>query len=200
MSEKNKEKFADAENEKPEVVENGEIVSAQKLNRSCKPMYIALAVVGIVVFGALIIWLFRSSSREGGQLVPAPRTISFEPGGSNGEQTSAPAEEQIITLAPEQIERAGIKIEQVGETLSNEAAQIAATGVVQPNAYSETPVISLVGGVVRKVTAQLGESAGKGQTVAVVSSDELGGHSHDFTLCKLRRKRRGKLRNAPLNY
>jgi RND family efflux transporter MFP subunit len=76
-------------------------------------------------------------------------------------------------LAPEQVERIGIKIETVGETMAGEAAEVAANGVVQPNAYSETPVIALVGGVVRSVNAQLGETVGKGQTLAIVFSDEL---------------------------
>lgn len=169
MTEENKEKFAEAVNEKTGQDEKIETVSEVKRKPNRKPMYIALAILGVVVFGALVIWLFRS--REGGQPVPAPRTVSFEP---NGSQQSSPAsEEQTLTLAPEQIERINLKIETVGETLSSEAAQTSATGVVQANAYNETPVISLVGGVIRNVSAQLGESVGKGQTVAVVSSDEL---------------------------
>lgn len=171
MTEENKEQFAETGSEKNERVEKIETVSEVKRKPNRKPMYIALAILGVVVSGALLIWLFRS--REGGQPVPAPRTISFEPNAS--QQSSSATEEQTLTLAPEQTERIGIKIEPVGETLSSEAADVAATGVVQANAYAETPVISLVGGVVRSVPAQLGETVSKGQTVAVVSSDELAG-------------------------
>jgi RND family efflux transporter MFP subunit len=57
--------------------------------------------------------------------------------------------------------------------MSSEAAELAATGVVEPNAYNETPVISLVGGIVRRMDARLGEIVNKGQTVAVIFSDEL---------------------------
>ncbi len=170
MTQENKEKFTDAESEKLEPVEQDETASAENRKPNRASVYIALAVIGIVVLGAVIFWLFRS--REGGgQPVPAPRTVSFEPGGDG--QTSVPTEEQTITIAPEQVERSGIKIETVGETLTSEAASVTSTGVVQPNAYGETPVIPLVGGVVRSVSAQLGENVQKGQTVAVIFSDEL---------------------------
>ena len=131
-----------------------------------KPMYIALSILGVVLLGLILIWMFRDD--EGGTVVPPPRTVSF---GEN--DTAQPTGEQTITIAPDQIDKIGLKIETVGETLSSEAMSVAATGVVQPNAYRETPVISLVGGVVRRVTAELGENVGNGQTVAVLFSDEL---------------------------
>lgn len=171
MSEENKEKLTENHRKIAEEIENSETVSAAERRSNRKPMYFALTVIGVVVLGAILIWLFRS--REGGgQPVPAPRTVSFEPNAS-GENPSAATEEQTLTIAPEQVERARLKIETVGEILSQEAAQTSATGVVQPNAYAETPVISLVGGVVRKVSAQLGENVQKGQTIAVIFSDEL---------------------------
>ena len=167
MTEENKEKMTEAE--RLEAIEKTEVALAETRNLSRKPMSIALAIIGVVVLGAFVFWLFRR--QENGQVVPAPRTVSFEPG--SNEQTSAATEEQTITIAPEQVERAGIKIESVGETLSQDAASVAATGVVQPNAYSETPVISLVGGVVRRVNTELGGNIQKGQSLVVVFSDEL---------------------------
>jgi RND family efflux transporter MFP subunit len=47
------------------------------------------------------------------------------------------------------------------------------TGVVQANAYKETPVVSLVGGIVRSVQPELGQTVRRGQTVATVFSNEL---------------------------
>jgi RND family efflux transporter MFP subunit len=47
------------------------------------------------------------------------------------------------------------------------------TGIVQANSYRATPVVSLVGGIVRRVNAELGQSVARGQTMAVVFSDEL---------------------------
>src|SRR5260370_41514784 len=48
-----------------------------------------------------------------------------------------------------------------------------ASGVVQANTYKETPVVSFVGGLVRSVGADLGQNVKRGQTVAVVFSNEL---------------------------
>jgi RND family efflux transporter MFP subunit len=170
MTEENKKKITEdeSESEKLEGVKKAEAASTENRNSSRKPMYIALAVIGVVVAGVFVFWLFHGS-KESGQPVPAPRAISFD----SNEQSSPTTEEQTVTIAPEQVERSGIKIESVGEALSQEAAQTSATGVVQANAYSETPVISQIGGVVRSVTARLGENVSRGQTIAVVSSDEL---------------------------
>lgn len=162
MSEENKEEIIEAEE-----TEKEESVSDDRQRSNRKKKIIALAIIGAAVLVSLIFWLF--SSGESGQVVPPPRTVSF----GDDQQTSPTTEEQTITLDPEQVERIGLKIETVGETLSSEAASVAATGVVQPNAYNETPVISLVGGVVRQVNAQLGDNVGKGQTIAVIFSDEL---------------------------
>jgi RND family efflux transporter MFP subunit len=149
------------------VKEDG--ASFRERNANHKPIYVALALLGVVVIGGLMFWIFRN--REGGKPVPEPRSTSFDP--NSNEQTGPTGEEQTITLQPEQIERIGLKIETVGEGFSSETMTRTATGVVQPNAYAETPVVSLVGGVVRKVTAELGQNVSRGQTVAVVFSNEL---------------------------
>jgi RND family efflux transporter MFP subunit len=141
--------------------------STPKPNR--KPLYIALSVIGIVLVGALLFWYLRS--REGGNAVPAPRTVTFDDNSSG--QTTETTGEQTVTIQPDQLEKIGLKIETVGETLSSEAMDVASTGVVQPNAYKETPVISLLGGVLRSVTGELGQYVGKGQSLAVIFSDEL---------------------------
>jgi RND family efflux transporter MFP subunit len=156
MNEENKADIVDAETDPRE-----------KVNR--KPFYIAAAIIGVLIVGALAFWLLIG--RETGQVVPPPRNVSFDD--NNGQQTSGNGEEQTITIPPEQVDRAGITIETVGETLSSEAANVSSTGVVQSNAYGETPVISLLGGVVRRVNVELGQNVQKGQTVAVVFSDEL---------------------------
>jgi RND family efflux transporter MFP subunit len=82
--------------------------------------------------------------------------------------------ELTITVAPEVIQRAGIKIEPVSEQVSSETASSAmTTGIVQANAYRATPVVSLVGGILRRVNVELGQAVSRGQTMAVVFSDEL---------------------------
>src|SRR5574341_1163988 len=47
------------------------------------------------------------------------------------------------------------------------------TGTVQANAYKEVPVLPIAGGVVREVSAQLGDKVNRGQKLAVIFSAEL---------------------------
>ena len=166
MSEKNKDGIVE-ETGTPENGHESAIVTEPTFSR--KPLYIGLATVGVIILGGLLFWYFRGSS--GGQVVTAPRTVTF--GDNTSQPTSGTSVDETITLQPDQMEKIGLKIETVGETLSSEAMSVAATGVVQPNAYSETPVISLLGGIMRSVSGQLGQNVRKGQTLAVIFSDEL---------------------------
>ena len=162
-----------SEEYKDEIIEDTEnaeepaFVSERPSGR--KRLYIALAAIGVVIVGVLIFWYFRSPS--GGNVVPAPRTVSF--GDNSGQPASETTGDQTVTIQPDQMEKIGLKIETVGETLSSEAMSVAATGVVLPNAYKETPVISLLGGILRSVRGELGQNVAKGQTLAVIFSDEL---------------------------
>ena len=154
-------------NEESEKKIDGEIPESKPLpmtsNRRTPVM--AVAGVAIVVIVAVAAWLLWP--KQTGKPVPAPRTVSFE------ETASAPATtEQRLTLTPEQARSAQLKIETVGEAPANEAAGQMATGVVQANSYKETPVVSLVGGIVRNVSAELGQNVRRGQRVAVVFSNE----------------------------
>ena len=139
------------------------------------PLIIAAAVIVLLAFGGLAFWYFRGTGE--GQPLPAPRTMTF---GDNTGQPSGVPTEQTVTLQPDQAEKIGLKIETVGETLSTEAISVAATGVVSPDAYKETPVISLLGGVLKKVSVELGQNVSKGQTVAVIFSDELAASQSRF--------------------
>ena len=152
-----------------EIIEETETGENSKPTPNRKPLYIALTVIGVVIAAALLFWYLRS--RDGGQAVPAPRTVTF--GDNSSGQAIDTTGEQTVTIQPDQVEKIGLKIETVGETLSSEAMDVASTGVVQSNAYKETPVISLLGGVLRSVRGELGQYVGKGQTLAVIFSDEL---------------------------
>lgn len=133
----------------------------------------ALAIVAVVGLAFLLWWLVLAGGSRTGRPVPAPRMTGTAQAGAGEATSSAPAE-ATVTLAPEVATRAGIVVEAVGEQLAADAtsSQIA-TGVVQANAYRSTPVVSLVGGIVRSVGAELGQSVRQGQAVAVVFSDEL---------------------------
>lgn len=136
-----------------------------------KYLLIVTAVLAVLIVAVVAAWLFFRSKSGAGRPVPAPRNISSEQ-----PDASAPATpvETTLTLAPEMVDRAGIKIETVGEQLveANTGGQTA-TGVVRENAYRTTPVVSLVGGIVRRVNVELGAGVRRGQTLAVVFSNEL---------------------------
>jgi RND family efflux transporter MFP subunit len=143
----------------------------QKPNGTTRKILLA-AIAGIIFIGltGLGIWYFFLSG-ESGKPVPAPRGVSFDNDSEQAEKL--PAGEQKITLTPAQLEAAGLKIVTVGETLERVALEETTTGVVRANEYKETPVISQVSGVVKSINADLGQFVRRGQTVAVVASEEL---------------------------
>jgi membrane fusion protein, heavy metal efflux system len=130
-----------------------------------RPIFVSLIVL-VASVAIVAIWLLWP--KPAGKPVPAPRSVSFE----ESPQLATAGGEKLM-LSPEQLRTAQLKIETVGERPSSEAAGQMATGVVQANTYKETPVVSLVGGIVRTVSAELGQNVKKGQRVAVVFSNEL---------------------------
>src|SRR5437879_10240432 len=76
-----------------------------------------------------------------------------------------------VTLTPEAIERARIKTVVVRSGPAVLTVTVPAT--VTSNAYRDTKVNSLVGGVVRVVSAELGSAVRRGQPLAVIFSAEL---------------------------
>src|SRR5256885_2509748 len=76
-----------------------------------------------------------------------------------------------VTLTPEAVERARIKtvVVRSGPAIST----VAVPATVTSNAYRDTKVNSLVGGVVRVVPAELGSAVPRGQPLAVIFSAEL---------------------------
>ncbi|MBA3442842.1 MAG: efflux RND transporter periplasmic adaptor subunit [Pyrinomonadaceae bacterium] len=164
---------------------------------------IIVTVVAIAATALLLWWFARSSGSGAGRPVPAPRTVAIDQpsdaGGAGGSE-AAPGE-ATLTLPPETMKRAGIRVEPVGEQLAADAdgGQVA-TGVVQPNAYRTTPVVSLVGGIVRRVEAELGEHVRRGETVAVVFGDDLAMRQSEYlkALAELDEHHQHHLRTAKL--
>jgi RND family efflux transporter MFP subunit len=131
------------------------------------------AIIAIIVI-ALALWLWRRAASEAGRPVPAP---SSEP----VTQTVAPDEAMTLRVEPEWIARAQIKIEPVAERAMPGIEEFEAIpGVVQPNSYRTTPVLSLVGGIVRKINVELGTYVRRGQPIVTISSDELAVAQSDY--------------------
>ena len=149
--------------EEPKHVSPSELPAKRRPNRAA--MIVAVVAV-VAIVGIVAIWMLWP--RQAGKPVAAPRTVSFQ----ESPQPLTTTDERL-TLTPEQLRSVQLKIETVGEAPSTEAAGQMATGVVQANSYKETPVISLVGGIVRSVSAQLGQNVKRGQPVAVIFSNEL---------------------------
>ncbi|HKZ78801.1 MAG TPA: efflux RND transporter periplasmic adaptor subunit [Pyrinomonadaceae bacterium] len=132
---------------------------------------LVLIVAVVAIAGLVLLVRLLKPAGNAGSPVPAPRSAPVEPTINDGSRASSNG--PTLTLNPEEAERAGIKIERVGERMATEIGGQQNTGVVQANAYRETPVVSIVGGIVRKVGPELGQSVRKGQTVAVIFSNEL---------------------------
>lgn len=141
--------------------------ASARSRRSTRPVIIVGIVAVVAIAGIVAAWLLWP--RQIARPVAAPRTVTFD----DAPQPTTTTSEQRLTLTPEQMRSAQLKIETVGEAATTDAATQMATGVVQANSYKETPVVSLVGGIVRNVSAELGQQVRRGQRVAVVFSNEL---------------------------
>ncbi len=171
--EENREKSEQAE--EAAVVERVERAPVTTRRGPRTRIVIAVALFAAVCAALLFWWLSRSGGGSG-RVVTAPRTVTFDrpaAGAPAGNTAEPAAGEATLTVTPDAAARAGIKVEAVGEQLAPEALQQAATGVVQANAYRSTPVVTLVGGRLVQVSAEAGQEVRRGQTIAVVFSDEL---------------------------
>lgn len=76
-----------------------------------------------------------------------------------------------VTLTPDALQRASVRTAVVGS--DSVASTLSVPATVTSNAYRDTKVNALVGGVVRQVGAELGASVTRGQPLAVLFSAEL---------------------------
>ena len=91
---------------------------------------------------------------------------------SSGQAGAARAEEAAeVSLTPEAVERAGIKIAEARAQSS--VSGLTVPGTVTSNAYRDTKVNALVGGIVRQVMVELGADVRRGAPLAVIFSSEL---------------------------
>ena len=93
------------------------------------------------------------------------------PGGaapSSAAKSDGPVE---VSLTPEAMARIGIKIDTVQAATATEGVGV--PGTVTSNAYRDTKVNALVGGVVRQVLAELGARVRRGEPLAVIFSSDL---------------------------
>jgi len=137
-------------------------------------------VVVLLAAAAIAVWLLTRGSGKGlvaGRPVPAPAGESVPaPSGEVSAGTTPRPGETVITLSPDKLENAQLRVEVVAEQAgmpSGAAAELRTTGTVQSNAYKEVPVFPIAGGIVRQIDVELGARVNRGQTLATIFSSEL---------------------------
>jgi len=127
----------------------------------------ALAAVAVLlmVVGAAggVIWSERRS--RGGSARAASSAAGAAERAGKGEEALE------ISLTPDAIARAGINIAEVKSGAA--AAVLAVPATVTSNAYRDTKVNALVGGIVRDVSVELGAAVRRGEPLAVIVSSDL---------------------------
>jgi membrane fusion protein, heavy metal efflux system len=130
--------------------------------------------VALLALGAAggVTWSERRAERRHTAVAPSPSTAAQpRPASSGAGAPEATAEPVEVTLTPEAIQRAGIVTAGVRSELVESTTTVPAT--VTSNAYRETKVNSLVGGIVRQVRPELGARVARGEMLSVVVSNEL---------------------------
>lgn len=133
----------------------------------------------LLLAGAVAVWLWRGNVRGNlaGRPVPTPDFEAF-PGntgaGTSGAQAPRP-DDLLITLPPDKLQNAQLKLEAAVAAPAAVASGggLRTTGTVQSNAYKETPVMPLAGGIVREVNVLLGDQVERGQKLGTLFSTEL---------------------------
>ena len=120
----------------------------------------AIALVAVGVIGC-------SRDRDQGSGIRDQKVIVADP----RSLTPDPRSQAEITLTPDMIQRAGIKT--VAAMKSTATTRLHLPGVVQPNAYKNVDVTSLVSGRVTQVRAELGQRVMANDVLATIYSPEL---------------------------
>lgn len=141
------------------------------------PAAIAAAIALLAVGASIAYLVMRPAIRPivgtSGQPV-----ASGTPAGASGAQppASTPASDGAlpdvaVTLTPEAVERAGIRLTQV--TAGTGGSTLRLPGAIEANAYQQVVVTPLVAGRVTRVLAELGQRVRRGQQIAEIFSPEL---------------------------
>jgi RND family efflux transporter MFP subunit len=141
----------------------------------------AAALIGLALLltGAGASYLLMRKSADGGEQMgtmptnaagrtPAP---GVQPPGTSTAPSTGLLPDVVVSLTTEAVERAGIVVAPIATGTS--AGEIRIPGVVEPNAYRQVTVTPLVSGRVTRVSAELGASVRRGQTLAQIYSPEL---------------------------
>ena len=154
---------------------------------SVRPSVAILGAAALLLAGAAGAYLLMRPARppqkspaavaNEAHVPPPPGGGGYDPGAAsaNASQSAGAAREAladvVVPISREVMERAGIAVATVSST--DTVNTIRLPGVVEPNAYRQVAVTSLVSGRVTRVSPQLGEHVARGQSMAQVYSPEL---------------------------
>lgn len=147
----------------------------RRLRQRIKQVITALVLVALGIAGGVVWSERRTPSPEkssGGSTKSMPGMPGMAMPADTPKSPAAKTDEAVeVSLAPDAAARAGIKIEAVQSAPSIEGVSV--PGNVTSNAYRDTKVNALVGGVVRQVTVELGAQVKRGEPLAVIFSSDL---------------------------
>jgi cobalt-zinc-cadmium efflux system membrane fusion protein len=138
---------------------------------------VLLAAIGLLAVGvaAGTVWTERRLARVRGDV---PTTTEASPAAgvpagdaSGAKVTPEPSEPVEVSLTPEALQRAGIRTAVVRAEIVD--ATVTVPGTVTSNAYRDTKVNALVGGIVREVRHELGAPVRRDEPIAVIFSNDL---------------------------
>jgi cobalt-zinc-cadmium efflux system membrane fusion protein len=160
-----------------------ELGSPHPKYRTRKALLASMVVLAVAVAIMTIVFFRRGPTGEAGRPVPAP-SIGTAPSPTSADTAASPHPGDItITLAPDETANAQIKTEVAVAGPPSAAAApggLRTTGTVASNAYKETPVFPIAGGVVRQVNVELGKRVKQGQSLAAIFSTELSKSQGDY--------------------
>jgi membrane fusion protein, heavy metal efflux system len=135
----------------------------------------ALVLVALGVAGG-VFWSERRTPPADRRSSDTTKSMPAMPGmpapGDAATSSAAKSDEPVeVLLTPDAVARAGIKTETVQTAVGTEGVSV--PGTVTSNAYRDTKVNALVGGVVRQVVVELGASVTRGDPLAVIFSSDL---------------------------
>ena len=155
----------------------------RRWGRAALMIVLGLTLLGVGLAGGVMWGERRAATSDAAKRATRPDTkpeagaagssMSAMPGVAKPDRVPAAKADEVVEVAltPEAVQRAGIKTAAVTTHAAGSAITVPAT--VTSNAYRDTKVNTLVGGIVRQVMAELGSSVDRGQSLAVVFSSEL---------------------------
>ena len=121
---------------------------------------------GVLPFGLALLLAACGSNPDGGnETAGNEATAGAEAGGNE----AAHADEGAVTLSMDQIASAGV---QIGRPLTGGAGTIDLPATIEGDPQGTQVVSAAIGGRVVALTRNLGQSVGRGQTIAIIESRE----------------------------